>query len=132
MNAAERATKLVTEWTRYATGRPITMAVARLGNMVASAIQDAERDVYELAALTPASRLQALVALAAAAGAEGVWLVREVKSPALIFNVEGQTNNDYLDIIDARLIFVASFPDGDGGEAGIEFHAGSPAEGATE
>lgn len=132
MTAAEKATQLINQWLDETRGLPMTLQLAKLGLKVAEGIDDAEQAAYERgirAAVEfqdqePGEQIQALAHVAGLAGAEGIWLVRECKNPALIFNWEGQGHNDYLDIVDARLIFVARFPDGDGGESGVEFHAG--------
>lgn len=127
MTIAERAEKLVNEWTRWAAGRPMPLARAHLGKMIADALDDAEQAAYERGAQEAASsrpQIDDLVQLADQAGAEGICLVRGCKNPALIFNWEGQGFNDYLDIVDADLILLARFPRGEGGEPGIEFHAG--------
>lgn len=43
LTPADRATRLVNEWANEMFGKPITISIARLGIMVAEAIQDAQK-----------------------------------------------------------------------------------------
>lgn len=80
-------------------------------------------------------QLDQLTILAAAAGAEGIWLIRGADNAAVKFNwphaaeplylpVEGAKINTKfgftLDIADAELLVIMRFPAGDGGDPGVE------------
>jgi hypothetical protein len=132
MTAAERATQLVNDWLEDAQGLPIPVSVNRLGLAVAEALDTAEHDAYirglrdvaEFLDQEPRNQIQALVNLAAMAGAQGIWLVRGIENPDLIYNLPGEGLNLSLSLADASVILIARLPD-DGGEAGIEFHSGN-------
>ncbi len=131
MTAAERATQLMNDWLEEAQGLPLTLSINRLGLAIAEALDATEhdgytrglRDVAEFLDQEPRNQIQALVNLAAMAGAQGVWLVRGVENPDLIYNLPGEGLNFSLSLADASVIFIARLPE-DGGEAGIEFHPG--------
>lgn len=129
--AHERATKLVNDWLQESQGLPITVFVNHLGLAIAKALDDAEqtayvrglRDFVKFLDQEPRDRIQALVRIAEMAGAQGVWLVRGIENPDLIYNLPGEDLNLTLSLADASVILIARLPD-DGGQPGIEFHTG--------
>ena len=116
-----------------AQGLPITVGLARLADWVAEALDEANRTAYGRGLrdgvgfqhCRPPEQMQLLVDLAQQANAAGIWLLRDIANPDLVYNPPGDDNGIVpmcLTINDARLLFIARFPAGDGGLSGIEFH----------
>jgi hypothetical protein len=139
MTAAERATELVNRWTKEAIGKPLTQGLARLGILAAEAIAAAEQAAYQRGLqareLPPPSggrvgeggeSLADLVTLAEALGAHGIWLLRGIENPDLIYNLPGDSGLPAcLTIENCNMLLIARFPASDGGEPGIEYHSGN-------
>lgn len=74
-----------------------------------------------------AERLEGLVDAANDIGAEGIWIIRGAKHPRLLYFARETAENDTpinLDFAPGEILVVMRFPQGDGGQAGIEWHPG--------
>lgn len=132
MDAAQRATKLVNSWVKDAQGLPITVSINRLGLAIAEAFADLEREAYERGLRTavefqdqePDQQIRALAGFANQAGARGIFLIRGATNLDFVCNLPGADLPIWSNFEDARLFLVARFPNGDGGEPGIEYLGG--------
>jgi hypothetical protein len=93
-------------------------AVALLTDMARDAIRNAMLDLAEGATGEPG--VAALAAYAQGLGAEGVWALRGVEDVDVSYYFPGDGDSLSLLVADAKLVFVARFPEGDGGPDGIE------------
>lgn len=133
MTIHEKATELVNTWLKQTMHKPFTLAVARLGILIAEALDDTDQAAYERGLAdagqpsappepTEGPQLADLAQFAQTLGAQGVWLIRGASNTDLIFNLPDGDLATILNIADAPLIFLARFPENDGKEAGIEHH----------
>lgn len=101
-----------TQYAHGTDGHSRLMLIAKLAELL---------DARSVATTTP---LEQLIAAAQAAGSAGLWLVRGASAAALewSFVADGTGfEHDMLLSPPHELIVLIRFPDGDGGESGIEF-----------